>query len=271
MPDRRVCRLTIVAVVLSITACSVSDEREIAFGRENAAQVERQLPLVSDSIVTTYVQALGERIASRTSRASLPWHFAVIDRKELNAFALPGGFIYVNRGLIEHTDRMDELAGALGHEIGHVVRRHSVQQLERGGATRIGIALLCLITSMCDSRTTRVAIDVGGAAWLAHNSRRAEAEADSEAVANTVRAGISPEGIPELFRVLLVARKAQPNLVQTFFASHPLEESRIAQTQRLVDRVDPAIEKTLDRDEAAFQEMKKRLTATRLHPSSLEF
>jgi predicted Zn-dependent protease len=163
--------------------------------------------------------------------------------------------------LIERSDRMDELAGALGHEIGHVVRRHSVQQLKRGGGARIGIALLCMVTNICDRQTARIAIDLGGAAWLARNSRQAEAEADSEAVANTTRAGISAEGIPALFRELLSARKSQPNLVQTFFASHPLEESRIEQTQRLVDRVDPLIEKTLEQDEEAFQIMKKHLSA----------
>jgi predicted Zn-dependent protease len=247
------------ALLIAVAGCSISDEREIALGRENAEQIDQKLPLVTDSAITGYIQALGERLASRTSRAALPWRFTVIDSKDVNAFALPGGFIYVNRGLIERSERMDELAGALGHEIGHVVRRHSVQQLKRGGGARVGIALFCTITSFCDSHTAQIAINVGGAAWLAHHSRDAEAEADSEAVANTTRAGISPEGIPELFRVLLATRTSQPGLVTKFFASHPLEESRIGQTQRLVSQVDPSIEKTLERDEEGFQVMKKRL------------
>jgi len=246
-------------IVLLTAACSVSDDREIALGRMNAEQIDAKLPLVTDSVVTNYVRTLGTRLAERTSRARLPWRFQVIDSKDVNAFALPGGFVYVNRGLIDRADRMDELAGALGHEIGHVVRRHSVQQLERSGGTRIGIAILCAVTNFCDSHTARIAIDVGGAAWLAHHSRAAEAEADSEAVANTTRAGISPEGIPSLFRVLLTARQQQPGIVQTFFASHPLEEDRIDQTQRLVDRIDPAIEKSLTRDEEEFQRVKQRL------------
>jgi predicted Zn-dependent protease len=243
-----------------IAGCEVSDDREIDFGRANAAQIDAKLPLVTDSAVTAYVQSLGERIASRTSRAELPWRFTVVNSQEVNAFALPGGFIYVNRGLIERSDRMDELAGALGHEIGHVVRRHSVQQLKRTGGARVGIALLCSATDVCDSRAARIAIDVGGAAWLSHYSRAAEAEADSEAVANTTRANIDPEGIPALFRVLLATRRQQPGLVQTFFASHPLEEDRITQTERLINRVDPAIERTLIRDETDFQAMKRRLS-----------
>jgi predicted Zn-dependent protease len=83
---------------------------------------------------------------------------------------------------------------------------------------------------------------------------------------NTTRAGISPQGIPELFQVLLAARKTQPSLVQDFFASHPLEESRIAQTQRLIARADPAIEKMLDEDDAGFQEMKRRLAQIGAQP-----
>jgi predicted Zn-dependent protease len=240
-------------------ACSVSEDREIAIGRANAEQIDAKMPLVTDSVVTAYVQALGTRLASRTSRAELPWRFAVVDTKEVNAFALPGGFVYVNRGLIEHTEHMDELAGVLGHEIGHVVRRHSVQQLERSGGARLGIAFLCGLTSICDSRTARVVIDLSGAAWLARYSRAAEAEADSEAVANTVRAGISPEGVPAMFHALLSMRQREPGLVQTFFGSHPLEEARIAQTQQLVDRVDLAIRQGLARDDAEFQAMKIRL------------
>ena len=244
---------------LLLAACAMSDDEEIALGRANAEQIDARLPLVTDSVVTAYVQTLGEEIAARTSRADLPWHFTVVNSKDVNAFALPGGFIYVNRGLIERCERMDELAGAIGHEIGHVVRRHSVQQLKRNGGTRVGIALFCAVTDICDSRTARIAIDVGGAAWLSHYGRAAEAEADSEAVANTARADIDPEGIPTLFRVLLAARRQQPGLVQGFFASHPLEEDRITQTQRLVDRIDPAIERTLVRDDAGFQAMKRRL------------
>jgi predicted Zn-dependent protease len=253
--------LTAACLLAAITGCTLSEEHEIALGRSNAEQIDARFTLVADSVVTAYVQALGTRLASRTSRAKLPWRFAVIDSKDVNAFALPGGFVYVNRGLIEKAARMDELAGALGHEIGHVVRRHSVQQLERSGGTRIGIALLCTVTNVCDSRTARVAIDVGGAAWLARHSRAAEAEADSEAVANTTRAGISPGGIPALFQTLLSLRKSEPGIVQTFFGSHPIEEDRIEQTQRLVARIDPAIERTLERDDAGFAEVKRRLEA----------
>jgi predicted Zn-dependent protease len=247
--------------LLLLGACRISEQREIAIGRSQAEQVDRQLPLVTDSEVGAYIQSLGERLASNTSRPDLPWRFQVVDSKDVNAFALPGGFVYVNRGLIESADSMDELAGALGHEIGHVVRRHSVQQLERVGGMKLGIALVCAATNACDSRSTRLAIDAGSAAWLAHNSRAAEAQADSEAIGNVIRANIDPEGIPRLFRLLLDTRRSRPNLVTTFFASHPLEESRIEQTRAIIGRYDPLAVRDLQRDEESFQRMRSRLIA----------
>ena len=248
-------------MLLLLGACHISEQREIAIGRSQAEQVERQLALVTDSEVATYVQSLGERLATHTTRPNLPWRFQVVDSKDVNAFALPGGFIYVNRGLIESADSMDELAGALGHEIGHVVRRHSVQQLERVGGVKLGIALVCAATDACDSRSTRLAIDAGGAAWLAHNSRAAEAEADSEAIGNVIRAQIDPEGIPRLFQLLLETRRSRPNLVTTFFASHPLEEARMEQTRAIIERYDLRAVKELQRDEDGFQRMRTRLIA----------
>lgn len=267
-PGQSALGTTLVVLLLGASACGVSEEREIALGRTNAEEIAAKYPLVTDSVVDAYVQALGMRLARGTSRPSLPWHFAVVDSRDVNAFALPGGFVYVNRGLIEHTERMDELAGVLGHEIGHIVRRHSVQQLKRSGGTRVGIALFCGLTSICDSHTARIAIDLGGAAWMARHSRAAEAEADSEAVANTVRAGVSPEGIPTMFQTMLSMRTSEPGLVQTFFGSHPVEEDRIATTRRLVESVDPSIRRTLERDDADFQAMKSRLATLPKSPES---
>lgn len=257
--------LPFLALLLAMGGCSISEKREIAIGRDQAEQVDRQLPLVTDSVVVDYVQRLGERLAARTSRPDLPWRFSVVDTTDINAFALPGGFIYVNRGLIESADSMDELAGALGHEIGHVVLRHSVRQLERVGGAKLGIAVICEVTNACDSRTARLAIDVGGAAWLAHYSRAAEAQADSEAIANVVRAGIDPEGVPQLFQVLLDTRRADPNLVTTFFASHPLEEERIGQSERIISRLDPLVIRGLERDDAGFRAVKQRLATPPPH------
>lgn len=243
------------------SGCAVSEQEEVATGRAYAAQIDSQLPLITDPAIVDYVQDLGRHIASRTSRANLEWRFRVVDSKDVNAFAIPGGFIYVNRGLIERTERMDQLAGVLGHEIGHVVRRHSAEQMKRAGGANIGLALLCTLTNICESTAARVAIDVGGSAWLARHSRAAEAEADSEAVANVTRSGVSPDGIPEMFRILRRARERQPDRLQAFFASHPLEEDRIAATERMVQAIDPLIRRDLVRDDHAYRELKRRLVA----------
>jgi len=115
------------ALALSLASCSVSQDQEVALGRQNAEEINAQLPIVTDPAISGYIQNLGESIAKTTSRADLGWHFYVVNTRQVNAFALPGGYVYVNRGLIESADKLDELTGTLGHEIGHVIQRHSVK------------------------------------------------------------------------------------------------------------------------------------------------
>lgn len=252
---------TRLAILLTIVlgSCSVSQDQEVQLGRQNAEQINAQLPLVRDAVVNEYVQQLGMAIAHRTSRADLDWQFFVVDSKEVNAFALPGGFIYVNRGLIERAQELDELAGALGHEIGHVVRRHSVQQMEKANGANVAVGLTCTLTRLCESDVARTAIQVGGAALFAKYSRRDEAEADSEAVVNVVRAGINPEGIPRLFERLLEERRTAPLRIEAFFASHPLEEDRIRRTQQMIADLDPATLRRLAVDDQAYHEFRAHL------------
>jgi predicted Zn-dependent protease len=223
--------------------------------------VNAQLRLVHDPAVAGYVQQLGLAIASTTSRADLDWQFFVVDSKEVNAFALPGGFIYVNRGLIERAQRLDELAGAIGHEIGHVVRRHSVQQMEKQTGANVAVGLGCTLTRLCNSDVARAAIQVGGAALFARYSRKDEAEADSVAVLNVIRVGIDPEGIPSLFRRLLEERRTSPLRIEAFFASHPLEEDRIQATEREIASLDPSQLQGLKRDDPSYQAFRAAVAA----------
>ena len=120
-----------VAITCSLVACGISQQQEVQMGQEYATQINAQLPIVQDPELNRYINVLGDSIARLTSRADLDWHFFIVDSKEVNAFAVPGGFVYVNRGLIERTDQMDEVAGVLGHEIGHVVRRHTVKRWKK--------------------------------------------------------------------------------------------------------------------------------------------
>jgi len=251
----------VLTLCLAIAACTVSDEQEVAIGEQDAAQINAQLPLLDDPQVTGYVQRLGQTIAAKTSRADLAWHFYVVNTNDVNAFALPGGFIYVNRGLIEQSERLDQLAGTLGHEIGHVVRRHAVEQMKKQTGANIGVSLACTLTHICQHAGAQIVINAAGSALFAKYSRHDEFEADSEAVVNVVNAGIDPRGIPELFQILIRERQRSPTRLDAFFASHPLEESRIAAARRQIEQYDSQTLGKLTADDASFHAFKQAIAS----------
>jgi predicted Zn-dependent protease len=253
----RCCVLASLLVLFS--ACAVSENEETAIGRQNAEQINAQLPIVTDPAVSTYIQDLGESIAKKTSRSDLDWHFYVINTKQVNAFALPGGYVYVDRGLIETVDRLDELTGTLGHEIGHVIQRHSVKQMQNAQKANAGVAVVCTLTNICNSGLTQVAVQVGGTAFFAKHSRLDELQADSEGVVNVTRAGYDPEGIPALFEVLLNERRYQPTKVEGWFASHPMEEARIKKVEAQIGQLEIDPSRTLIVDTPGFQAFKTRV------------
>jgi len=244
-----------------LLGCSVSQDEEVELGRRNAEQVDAQLPLVRDPVASNYVQALGASLARATTRQDLDWRFRIVDSRQINAFALPGGFIYVNRGLIERAERLDELAGAIAHEVGHVALRHSARQIEKQTKTGVAVELGCRLTDLCNSDVARAAIQVGGAALFARYSRHDEAEADSEAVRLVVDAGIDPNGIPALFQRLLEERRRSPARIEVFFASHPLEEDRIVATQREIEALAPSLPRDLRQDDPSYRAFKAHLAS----------
>jgi predicted Zn-dependent protease len=242
-----------------LAACAVSKQQEVELGAGAAAQIDTTLPLIHDASVTNYITSLGNQLARVTDTRDLQWHFTVVDSKEVNAFALPGGWIYVNRGLIERAQNMSEVAGVLGHEIGHVTLRHSVEQMQQGQEVGVGAVLLCTLTKVCKSSAGQGAVNLAGSALFAKFSRSDEAQADAEGVKTTIKAGIDPHGIPEMFRILLAERKSNPSAVDAFFASHPLEEDRIAATEEEIKRYSADQLRGLTKDAAAFQTFRKRL------------
>jgi predicted Zn-dependent protease len=254
------------ALAVTITGCGVSTQQEVEMGQQDVAQINQQLPIIRDAEVNRYVNVLGDSIAKLTERPDLPWTFYVVDSRDVNAFAVPGGFVYVNRGLIERTQRMDQLAGVLGHEIGHVVRRHSVKQMEKMQGANIGVTLACVLTSVCNSQIAQAGINVAGTALFAKFSRSDESEADAVAVTNVVRAGISPQGIPEMFQILINERKSAPSAVEGWFATHPTEEDRVAATQSLIAQINPAILRTLTTDTQGYQNFKRRVQSLPASP-----
>jgi beta-barrel assembly-enhancing protease len=248
-----------VALTLPLVACGISQQQEIQMGQEYAQQINAQLPIVQDPELNRYINVLGDSIAGLTSRKDLNWHFFIVDSKEVNAFAVPGGYVYVNRGLIERSDKMDEVAGVLGHEIGHVVRRHTVKQMEKEQGANVGITLACVLTGVCNSQVAGAAINVAGGALFARFSRSDEAEADQEGFNNVVRAGISPEGMVSMFQKLLEERKTRPAGVEAWFLTHPLEEDRITAIQTRINQLPPSSLASLGTDTRNFHSFKARL------------
>jgi predicted Zn-dependent protease len=246
-------------LAVSAVGCGVSTQQEVQLGQDYASQINAQLPIVQDPEINRYISVLGDSIAKLSDDRSLDWHFYVVNSKEVNAFAVPGGFIYVNRGLIERADNLSQLAGVLGHEIAHVTERHSIEAMQKSQTANVGVTLACVLLKACGDAVTQTAINVAGGAYFARHSRQAESEADVRAVRFVTRANIHPQGIPGMFRTLLDERQRRPEGVEAWFSTHPLEEDRIEQTQALISQIDAAILATLTTDTPNFQAFKRRV------------
>jgi len=230
-------------------------------GVNSSAQIAQQMPLIRDPETLRYLTVLGDSLAKVTDQRDLEWHFNIVDSKEVNAFAVPGGYIYVNRGLIERAESMSQVAGVLGHEIGHVTRRHSIKQMQKAQGANVGVSLACILTRVCGSGLGSAAMNVGAGAVFSKFSRSDEAEADEEGVRTSIKAGIDPSGIPEMFQILLEERKKNPAAMETWFATHPLEEDRIAATQALIRTYPAAQLEGLTKDSQNFHAFKDRLAS----------
>jgi predicted Zn-dependent protease len=244
-----------------LLACAVSTQQEVTMGGDFASQINRQLRLVQDAEVVRYINVLGDSLAAVADDRGLHWNFYVVDSKEVNAFAAPGGYIWVNRGLIERTTSLPQLAGVLAHEIGHVTLRHTVQQMQTGQRANIGLTLACILTNVCDYGITNTAVQVGGGALFAKFSRDDETEADRAAVQYVTRAGITPEGIPEMFEILLKERESQAAGTQGWFSTHPLEEQRVRDSRAEIAKLPAASRGNLRTDSERFQQFRRRVMA----------
>lgn len=250
-----------IGVSALLAGCSVSQQQEVQLGAQQSQQVNAQLPIVKDPAINRYLNILGDSLAHVTARRDLDWHFYMVNTNDFNAFALPGGYIYVNRGVAERSDAMDQFASVLAHEVGHVVLRHSVKQMQQMQGANFGATLLCVLTSVCTGGLAQVGMGVGAQAVFAKFSRGDEAEADAAGVDELVRAGINPNGMPEMFEKLLVERRSKPSGLDTYFTDHPLEEERIQNSRDQIAHVDPAIIRTLTSNSDAFEDFRARIKA----------
>ncbi|MFL5478152.1 MAG: M48 family metallopeptidase [Gemmatimonadaceae bacterium] len=249
-----------VATAALLAGCGVSTQQEVQMGQEEAQQVNAQLPMVHDAVIQNYVNQLGQRIARTTSRNDLNWQFQVVNSSVVNAFALPGGFVYVNRGVLERASNASEVAGVLGHEIEHVVRRHSVKQMEQAQGANVGVGILCALTGVCQSGVAQAAINVGGTAVFAKFSRTDEVQADEGGFNNVMRAGLNPRGMYTFFQKLLAEEQQSGNgNVAAWFSDHPGTSDRIADIQRMLNQVPASQLNQLQSNDSGFNSMKSRL------------
>ncbi len=244
MNMKPVARVVVVALLLLSTACAVnpatgerefslvSESSEIAMGREADQSVSQSLGLVDDAALQQYVDDLGQRMAATSERPDLPWSFKVVDDPVVNAFALPGGFIYVTRGILAHFESESELAGVLGHEIGHVTARHSVSQMSRQQLQQIGLGVGMILSE--DVRQYGGLLAAGLGLMNLRYSRGDETESDELGVRYMSRTGYDVESLVGVFQMLASVSGGGEGRVPEWQLTHPYPENREAHIREVI-------------------------------------
>jgi predicted Zn-dependent protease len=241
-------------------APAISTQQEVEIGRQNAAEINRQLPIIQDAAINQYINQLGRSISQRADPRGIPYNFYVVNSNVVNAFALPGGYVYVNRGLVERAENASELAGVLSHEIAHVVERHGIEQVQRAQNANLGLSVLYgVLLGRNPGTLEQVGIQAGGSAVFASYGRDAEREADLRGVQFMVNSGYNPQGMVRFFEELLSERKRNPSRLEQWFSTHPLTEERIQNTSQAVAAIPAATRNRLTTDTRAFQSFRSRV------------
>jgi len=233
----------------------ISIEEEWQLGQQLAQDVASQVRFNNDPAVNAYVENVGRKIIAQTPAPfnQLPWDFHVVEDPSINAFAIPGGHVYVNTGLIAAAENASELAGVMAHEISHVTARHSTEQISR----QYGLSVLAsVVLGQNPGALQQIAAQIVAGGALARFSRDAEREADELGIQAMAKAGYDPHGMAAMFRVLLAHSKSNPGRVEQFFATHPTTEDRI----RDADARAAQMGVTGVTDEPAFQDARRRVS-----------
>ncbi len=231
-------------------------EKEVSLGRELAAQVDREAKFVDDPLITEYVNRVGQNIVLH-SDSKVPFTIKVIDSDEVNAFALPGGFFYVNKGLILAADNEAEVAGVMAHEIAHVAARHAVENMRKGQWIE-GLAMVgSIFTGGIAGMVYQNLAGFGLLAVFLKFSRGAESEADRLGVQYMYAAGYDPGAMSTMFEKLASQNKKKPGFLSKAFSTHPQSVDRLEAARALVARFPEREEYVLSTSE--FQRVKARL------------
>jgi beta-barrel assembly-enhancing protease len=231
----------------------VNEARERQLGAQIAANLNARVPLVQDVPLNLYVNDLGQLLARHSERPDLHYHFYIVDTDAVNAFALPGGYVYVDRGLIERTRNVSELSGVLAHEIAHVALRHGAKNLERQMRTSSMSTVLYRTILGRDPLLDQQALQLGNQLWSAGHSRADETQADSEAVKYMIAAGVDPHGMLSLFGELMVEERRDPRGENVeWFSTHPNTARRLAATEHTIANLMPRPAPRLARDNASY-------------------
>ncbi len=229
------CSINPVSNLPEVTLITVEQEKKI--GEEEAKKVEQEMGLLDDAALTGYVDAVGQRLVKESPRHDLPHQFHVVDMVEPNAFALPGGYVYVTRGLLALVNTEDELAGVVGHEIGHVAARHTVQRISRQGPFALITNLVSGVTGFFVPVVGNIVGGVGNFAQslvFSPYSRSQESEADEVGQEMAAKAGWDPVGLATFLATLgrEEALLSDGPRKPSFFDSHPATPDRVKNTTK---------------------------------------
>jgi len=214
----------------------LSEEEEIKLAAEVHKEVTKQAKLNQDPTLNNYINSMGQALARRSERPNLPWRFFVVDDKSVNAFATLGGYVYVHTGLISTTTSEAQLASVVGHEIGHVVGRHGLENVKKAQKMQFGVLGAAILGAIFGGeKGAQAGADLGGliaGGYLMKHGRDAEREADFLGLYNIERAGYNTGGMIDMFQMLA---SLSPNQMGSILSSHPPPAERASNTRREID------------------------------------